>query len=54
MYTPQEEPNGRLLETNGKFDHVEVKIIVFLMKPGRKSTSTIYEECEIKVICQVI
>ena len=37
-----------------KIDNVEVKIIAFVTKSVRKFTSTVYDECEIKVICQVI
>ena len=32
-----------------KINNVEVKIITFVIKPGRKFTWTVYDECEIKV-----
>ena len=33
-----------------KIDNVEVKIIKFIIKHGRKSTSILYHKCQIKVI----
>ena len=37
-----------------KIDYMEVNIITSAIWPGRKLTSTVYDECEIKVVCQVI
>ena len=37
-----------------KIDNVEVKIITSVIYPGWKLASTVYDECEIKVVCQVI
>ena len=37
-----------------KTDNVKVKIIAFVIKPGCRFTTTVYHECEIKVVCQVI
>ena len=37
-----------------KINDVEVKIIMLVIKPGWKFTSTVYQEFEIKVVCQVI
>ena len=37
-----------------KIDNVEIKIITFVIQPGIKFTSTVYDECEIKVVCQGI
>ena len=33
---------------------MKVKIVMFVMRPGRKFTSIVDDECEIKVVYQVI
>ena len=35
-------------------DNVEVKIIMFVIKPVESLPATFYDECGIKVVCQVI
>ena len=37
-----------------EIDNVEAKIITFVIKPGWKLTYTVCDECEIKVVCQMI
>ena len=57
MYAPLEEPHTVQMVCHWKgkkIDNVEVKIIAFVTKPGWKFTSTVYHECEIKAVCQVI
>ena len=34
-----------------KIDNVEVKIITFVIYPGSELASTVFDECEIKVVC---
>ena len=43
-----------LLERNRNIDNVEVKIITIVRKPSCNFTSTVYDECEIKVVYQLI